>query len=95
MKQGDDVIYPGIDGDHLAEILKIDRTSGMIQIQFHRRDLIPRTMFVRPELLEVIDWNEALGIKKPFKDDDSCSCGAKYTSNPRFHLRYCNLSKDK
>jgi hypothetical protein len=33
-------------------------------------------------------------INKEIPDNDnSCSCGAKHTSNPNFHLKYCALNK--
>ena len=41
------------------------------------------------ELSPIVD-----SLKYKRKDPGACSCGAKHTSFPKHHLRYCNETKD-
>ncbi|KKP53294.1 MAG: hypothetical protein UR43_C0005G0003 [candidate division TM6 bacterium GW2011_GWF2_33_332] len=42
-----------------------------------------------------LDLSNTLVIKvnKEIKEKNRCSCGAKYTSNPNYHLSYCDCFK--
>lgn len=37
---------------------------------------------------------EAHNAKPVSSKPESCSCGAKHTSNPKHHLKYCDLNKN-
>ncbi len=100
MKIGDDVVYHTMNEDHLAEIIGFDKTSGMVKIKFVLKSLVPQTMYVRPDLLELVDWDllnrESRNDYTPTKKALSCTCGAKFTSNPNYHLPgVCDLVEKK
>ncbi|MBF0298843.1 MAG: hypothetical protein HQK51_08990 [Oligoflexia bacterium] len=45
---------------------------------------------------EVINFYSTIVYKvKNAEINKACTCGAKYTSNPKFHLSYCDLVSNK
>lgn len=57
----------------------------------------PGIMLVQPENQEaadVVSIYETVTYKlRTNRSTKTCSCGARHTSNPKFHLKYCNIGE--
>jgi hypothetical protein len=91
-KVGDFVLHDN--NEWLISSIYMDTTPNRCTVLLTHRDSITS---VEVSLQEFVAAYE-VGIIRVIEDkpkNTGCSCGAKHTSNPSFHLSYCNLSKDK
>lgn len=86
---GDLVVYFFHYEDHLCEVIGKDKTSGLIQIQFQAGDFKGDKVWVRPNVVEVIDFsNKSV-------NNDACECGLGDQKVPgRAHFRWCKRFKN-
>lgn len=64
-----------------------------VDLEFDDKDLIPLTLKWKEEFDRMIKLDNLDQITK--KDNNGCTCGAKYTSFPKYHLRFCSQYTDK
>lgn len=56
------------------------------------------TIVVMPEgrnVADIISYHNTVvyRLNRNKNDAGECSCGARFTSNPKFHLKYCNIGE--
>lgn len=93
-KIGDLVLHKDpIEGDQIAEIIKIDPYSTMLHIEYARKDLFPRARWVRHHEIEVIDFSLENDNKVL---TETCCCGMIKVDKKaprRAHSTWCDMHK--
>ena len=77
-----DLVY--VRDEFVAEIIHIDAANRMYSVRFVDSELIPPVMII-PEY-----QIQGFGLGEEEKREFGCTCGASCTSNPKFHLEYCD-----